>query len=429
VQVAEVPLARQTPGAWIDALREALTQIGPPHRGVLIAVCGTAGSLVLVDERGAVLGSPMMYNDAIVETGVEAGIGGAPWPASEIAANDSPLRRLFQTLQKLSTEERAQVRWVVPQSTWLSYTLALPNGAPWHVVAADSTNCHKWEGRLSEPQWPIALFQRLGIVPEILPRVVPSGETIGPALGEIARFWGVEDGTVFHGATDGTAEAMALVGDTFGAIGVMAGSTTSIKAVVPKGVDVGPNAHLADHPASADNAFYTAWISVGENLRRRAVVENISLAALVEMAWAVNENDIPLVPLARLPVVDTWLDTPAALFARGVIESAVWWETFHLDRIERVLARSIPDIHMIGGTTRDPRWLQLRADAYRRPIHVHSAAGALGAILPAALKRGAFDAPQSFLDRYRIGLNCANPKALSVAASRRRDRAQSWLST
>jgi sugar (pentulose or hexulose) kinase len=427
---AEVDLPRQDAAAWIGTLQEVLGRIGAPHPGGLVGVCGTSGTFVLTDDRGSVLGPPVMYNDSQPQAAGEVRdrLAGTRWAASGVSAADHPLVKLFHALKSLSPAGRSRLRWLVPQSVWLSYSLTKETRDIWDDVSADVSNCRKLEGRLEDPQWPEELCSLLSIPKEILPRVVPSGAILGDVRGPIAQRWGMTGGTLFQGTTDANAEAMALIGDRVGQIGIMAGSTTSIKAVVPQSMEVGSYAYLAPHPTRGDRSFYTAWVSVGENLRRRANIEGLSVDKLIDAAWHLGDDaEVPAVTLRRVPVTDEWSGLPAALFARGVMESAAWWEALQIEAIDRALHSSTSEIHMIGGTTRDPRWLQLRADAYERPISVYSAAGALGAVLPGVLLNRFIPSSDEFLERYRVRLNRVAPSQLSPAAQTRKYGVLSWF--
>jgi D-ribulokinase len=428
--VVEVALARQETGAWLEALQEALGQTGHSAKDTLVGICGTSGTFLLTDQKGRVLGAPVMYNDSYPEAvpEVKAKLAGTRWAASDVISPDHAFLKLHRALRSLEPNDRARVRWVIPQSVWLSYALALSDGEDWTDVEADVSNCRKLGGQLADPQWPRDLCDLLDVPCAILPRIVPSGKLLGSISSSIGSACDLAGSTLFHGTTDASAEAMALVGDCTGNIGVIAGSTTSIKAVLARAVEVGPDAYLGAHPLDAGKLFYTAWVSVGENIRQRAESEGIPVEKLIEDAWNLPDNDdIPAVPLRRVPIATTWLNTDASRFVRGVMESAAWWEAWQIETICEHAREVVPKIHMIGGTARSSNWLQLRADAYQRPVWLYSAGGALGAVLPGLLLNGVVASSEEFLGRYRVLVKRVEPRPLSTRAAARKQAADSWI--
>ncbi len=427
--VVEVPLRDQEPGAWLEALQDALKKTGHPTEGTLVGICGTSGTFVLTDQKGKVLGAPVMYNDSHPEAvaGVKARLAGTAWAKGDVVSPDNAFLKLHHALKSLSADDRARVRWVIPQSVWLSYALATPSGHDWADVDADISNCRKLGGKLAPRQWPQDLCELLSVPMDILPHIVPSGQLLGSISSDLGKSCQLNGATLYHGTTDASAEAMALVGDCIGQIGVIAGSTTSIKAVIGHAIDVGPDAYLGAHPLDPDKLFYTAWVSVGENIRQRAEFEGIAVQKLIEDAWGLPDHDIPVVPLRRTPITEKWYETDARYFARGVMESAAWWEAWQIETIAAHAKEVVPKIQMIGGTARSSPWLQLRADAYQRPVTLYSAGGALGAVLPGLLLNGVVPSSMDFLHSYRVAIKQVEPAPLSSHAADRKQAADSWI--
>jgi sugar (pentulose or hexulose) kinase len=110
-----------------------------------------------------------------------------------------------------------------------------------------------------------------------------------------------------------------------------------------------------------------------------------------------------------------------------VMESAAWWEAWQIATISAHAEEVVPEIQMIGGTARSPRWLQLRADAYQRPVSLYSAGGALGAVLPGLLLNGVVASSEEFLRRYRVLVARVEPRPLSSRTAARKQAADSWI--
>ena len=81
------------------------------------------------------------------------------------------------------------------------------------------------------PSWFKPLFDSIGISTDLLPRIVPCGEEIGPARSELAEKLGLRGARVFHGMTDGNAAALAVGCVAEGDFGFSCGTTTAAKFV------------------------------------------------------------------------------------------------------------------------------------------------------------------------------------------------------
>ena len=123
-----------SPDAWMSAMAEVLVPLSV-ETPAIIALCGTSGTFVLTDEAGEVVGRVSLYNESIPETAkaLQKRYGSRRNMPSGLFDPDSPVVRLAHDWANLSPDERRRVRWLIPQSIWMSYQLT--QGELWREMA------------------------------------------------------------------------------------------------------------------------------------------------------------------------------------------------------------------------------------------------------------------------------------------------------
>lgn len=394
---------RCDPSCWLACLDAALTTVLSSNKPPLIACCGTSGSFLFTDQFGNAIGQSNLYNAAA--TAKQA----SPSRSSLFCASMHPI---VATFKMFSVDDRARVRWVLPESVWLALWMCKGTARRWDNVTCDEGNARRLG--LGSPHLRQELLDN-GVPVEILPAVVPSGETVGIAENLRPRARYLASALVVHGTTDGIAEALGLLGDADDGLAMIAGSTTSVKGLVPRmSLATAADAYFTPHPIVADRAFFNAWVTVGENIRLLALRDHRSPQSLVAEALG-DRPPFPLIRLDRHVVVRNEFRESSAAVCRGVMLSAVAWESLRIQDFERLRGSPIECVRMVGGTCRSASWTQLRANFFRRRVVVYRSFTTLGCALPAIVRKGLGNLPDFFAQCRQVE-NVVEPMPLTPQA-------------
>jgi sugar (pentulose or hexulose) kinase len=412
----EHQLSSQEPGQWLQVLERALSSLPKSKRVKVLSVCGTSGSFLLVGENGEPIARPVLYNevcsDALSE--VRARLSTLPVITSSLTPG-SGLVMLYRLWHSLSPKQQAEVRWVVPQSVWLSYVIQRGVGVRWDQIRSDISNCRKLGSDVLSLTWPEHVLQLLGIPVHIFPTLVESGTELGTAASALAAAAGLSGTRILHGTTDASADAMGLIGDSVGGLGVMAGSTTSIKGVLDHRAEIGGFGYFSAHPMDPDKHLYTAWVSVGENIRALSLASGVAVSSLLQAAWdeRVVHQQIPFIELRPEPVLASYANLDPVLLCRGLTEAAAYWESYHIREFERLWGRPLQEVKMVGGTARCQEWVKFRASCYERTITRHNACTALGCLLPGLKRNHLLQTSGEFFHMCNSAVDRIEPEPLS----------------
>jgi sugar (pentulose or hexulose) kinase len=391
----------QDPEQWWSALAEACRAVTAALRPVPIealAMCGTSGTIVLVDAAGDPLSAGLMYDDsraaAEAERATEAGC--AVWE---------------------SLGYRIQPSWALPKLLWLLHANRnLARGARLahqtdfvarrligHDVPADSSHALKSGYDLLRDAWPQDVMAALGVPEGMLPGVVRSGTDLGLVNRSGAAATGIPTGTpVIAGMTDGCAAQLATGPLTVGDWNSVLGTTLVIKGVTAEPVR-DPHGALYCH-RSPDGRWLPGGASsagagvLSERFPRRDLPALDRRAAEREPATVLV---YPLVsrgerfPFAVPEAEGFVLGEPAdeADHFAGLLQGVAYVERLCFDYLDRLGAPTDGELSLTGGATQSRYWCQLRADvlgrAVRLPEHPEPAFGM--AVLAASRGRSAVE--------------------------------------
>jgi sugar (pentulose or hexulose) kinase len=383
----------QDPEQWWRALasasREALAGLEPGSIAAL-AVCGTSGTIVLVDEAGDPLSPGIMYDDS--RAGAEAeranAAGEAVWDALGY---------------------RIQPSWALPKLLWLlRERAASARGARLahqvdfvtrrligHEVPTDSSHALKTGYDLRRDAWPGDVMAALGVPDGMLPRVVRPGAELGRIDRGGAEATGIPAGTpVIAGMTDGCAAQLAA-----GALEVGDWSSVLGTTLVLKGTSLDPirDPHGAVYSHRSPDG---RWLPGGASSVGAGVLTQRfpgrALASLDRSAAEREPAGVLVYPLAsrgeRFPFAvpeaeGFMLGRPVddADHFSGLLQGVAYVERLCFDYLDRLGAPIDGELTLTGGATRSRYWCQLRADVLGRAVRlVENAEPALGMALLAA---------------------------------------------
>jgi sugar (pentulose or hexulose) kinase len=340
-----------------------------------LAVCGTSGTIALVDASGDPVSPALMYDDS--RAGAEAErvneVGGAVW----------------ETLGY-----RIQPSWALPKLLWLlreHRDLARGARLAHQVdfvnrrllggeVTADSSNSLKTGYDLLRDAWPGELMAELGVPEGTLPDVVRPGTRLGLVGRAGAEATGIAAGTpVIAGMTDGCAAQLAAGALNIGHWNSVLGTTLVLKGVAGEPVR-DPHGAVYSH-RSPDGLWLPGGASsVGAGVLS-ARFPGRALAALDREAAEREPAGILAYPLVSrgerfpfaVPEAEGFvLGEPAGeadLFA-GLLQGVAYVERLCFDYLDHLGAPTDGELSLTGGATRSPYWCQLRADVLGRTVRL-----------------------------------------------------------
>jgi sugar (pentulose or hexulose) kinase len=395
------PRHEQDPEQWWDAVttacRSAVADVRPGSIAAM-AVCGTSGTIVLVDAAGDPLSPGLMYDDS--RAGAEAEraneAGAAVWEALGY---------------------RIQPSWGLPKLLWL-----LREGAPrggrlvggrlvggrlahqadfvtrrliGREVPADSSHALKSGYDLRRDAWPHDVMAALGIPEGMLPDVVRSGTQLGTVDRSGAEATGIAAGTpVIAGMTDGCAAQLAAGALREGDWSSVLGTTLVLKGVAAEPIR-DPHGAVYSHRSPDGRWLPGGASSVGAGVLTDRFTGR-DLAALDLRAAEREPAGVLVYPLVspgeRFPFAvpeaeGFMLGEPSDEtdhFA-GLLQGVAYVERLCFDYLDHLGAPSDGELTLTGGAARSRYWCQLRADVLGREVRlVEHAEPALGMALLAA---------------------------------------------
>ncbi|MDQ0395673.1 FGGY-family carbohydrate kinase [Labrys monachus] len=353
--IGEDPKAPQT---WWRAVRLCLAELREGHDLSALralAVDGTSGTVVAIDEAGEPVGPASMYDEPCTDDAVLARV------TAEAPAGSPALGRTSGLARVLAMQDRAGVRRCLHQADWVAGRLS------GRFDRSDENNALKTGYDPVARQWP-AWIARTGAVLAKLPYVVEPGAAIGP-VGEAGRALGLPPGTIVHaGTTDGCASFLATGADRVGDGVTALGSTLVIKL-------------LSDAPVFEpaygvySHRLGDRWLVGGASNTGGRVIDSLfpgaDLVALTARLRPEHPTGLDFYPLGRpgerFPVNDPGLEPrlaprPAddALFFQAVLEGIAAIEALAYRRLAELGAPALLSVRSVGGGAGNEAWARMR---------------------------------------------------------------------
>jgi sugar (pentulose or hexulose) kinase len=385
----------QDPMQWWEAVaaacRAAMDGLPKAALGGL-AVCGTSGTVLLVDAATGVPRTPgLMYDDtrAAGEAAKANQAGADTWAA---------------------LGHRIQPSWALPKLLWLlrerpdlidgARLIHQPDvitgrlvGGP---VPSDTSHALKTGFDLLAGAWPTEAFDELGVPAGVLPEVVGAGSVLGVVCADAAAATGIPEGTpVVAGMTDGCAAQLSAGAITPGSWNSMLGTTLVLKGASDRLIR-DPAGLLYSHLAPGGGwlpggASSTGAGAVSARFGGRDLDELGRRAAEREPAGAVT---YPLVargerfPFSAPDAERFTLGQPAdeADEYAALLQGVAFVERLCFDYLDLLGAPTGGELRLTGHGARSRYWCQLRADVLGRPVRLpaNAEAGLGMAVLAAA---------------------------------------------
>lgn len=355
------------PGTWRAAFEAAFNGLlGTIDVSdvVAVAVDGTSGTLLAVDETGMPLGDALMYSDPVADDRILAGIR-ANAPAA--SATHGPTSGLAKSI---SLAKHPSVWKTIHQADWIAGLLS------GRFDVSDENNALKTGYDPVARAWP-DWIARAGGEPRLLPSVVPAGTATGRVSAQASERWGLRpDCIVVAGTTDGCASFLATGADQIGD-GVSAlGSSLTIKVLCDRPI-FEPDYGLYSHRIG------DMWLAGGaSNSGGRVLAAHFDMPRILELTSAIDPGRptgldyYPLLkPGERFPIADPALPPrlgprPAddALFLQAMFEGMAAIEALAYRRLSELGGPPLRSVRSVGGGARNPAWTRIRQERIGVPF-------------------------------------------------------------
>lgn len=385
-----------------EALEQASASVGAPVRPAAVSVAGHGDGLYLIDGAGAPLGLAATSLDSRAQPLLchwdETGISEKALELTGQRPFASSPAPLLAHMKAHEPERFQRIAAVLSCKDWLRFCLTGRVATDFTEASVAFTDI----GTQRYSEEALALFG-LTAVANALPDVLMPCEVAGYVTEEAARATGLAAGTpVATGLHDVTACAVGAGVTKAGTIAVIAGTYSINEMLVDvPGTSVGWNARNGLYPGQWMNMSVSPASSANLDwflgtAARDALAGGDPFALLQAELDAVSDDPSDIVYLPYLYGSPHAEDVPAAFLGlrgwhgrghmlRAVAEGIVFNHRHHVDLIDP--DGSVGKVRLTGGSSRNPFFGQLFADALNRRVEVPEMpeAGALGAAIAAGI--------------------------------------------
>ena len=323
-----------------------------------VAIDGTSGTLVLVDESLEPVTPALMYNSKGFEAEAERISAFAPDPHVTQGSNSALARALY--LHYLDADGRG--KHLLHQADYILARFAMQN------LGSDSNNALKTGCDPETCDWPDWIAET-GLPPGLLPCVAPPGTNVGYIAPEVANSLGLRPDLALHlGTTDSIAAHMATGALSLGDAVTSLGTTMVLKVVSEQRIDA-PNYGLYSHRLG------NFWLVGGASNTGGGVLlhyftptELEKLSQQIDPTQDTGLDYYPLIhPGERFPIPDPELTprlTPQpnspSEFLHGLFEGMARIEAQAYKRLVELGAQAPHKVLTVGGGAQNQTWQAIR---------------------------------------------------------------------
>jgi hypothetical protein len=355
----------------LDAQMIELDRLSVARSGIIgIAVDGTSGSVVLVDDDLEPVTQAQMYNSSGFLKEAERIARHAP--QNHITRGSSSTLARMLSLQAEDPDLKSS--HLLHQADYIAAKLMGVGGF------SDENNTLKLGFDPETGQWP-EWFPELGVRTELLPDVRPAGSAIRPVASAIAEKFGFSPNTVVHaGTTDSIAAFLASDATQVGDAVTSLGTTLAIKLLSDVRVDQ-QSAGIYSHKLG------DSWLVGGASNTGGGVLLTFfsaeEMARLSQIIDPATDSGLDYYPLKtkgeRFPVNDPDLEPRMearpqddAKFLHGLLEGISRIERQCYDALANLGAPEPRRIFTAGGGGKNPVWTEMRQRIVSKHISVEA---------------------------------------------------------
>jgi D-ribulokinase len=354
---SEFGRALQDPQLWWGAVQVAFAKLDLSGLQVLaLAIDGTSGTIVAIDEQGRPLGMGSMYNDLAQPEFVKRVAAVAP-PETAAMGGTSPLARALMMPGGFAR--------VVHQADWL---MGQFTGA---FDVSDENNALKSGYDPVKRVWP-SWIVNCGFDVGLFPKVVAAGTLVGnilPAVADLLKL--PRDVAIVAGTTDGCAAFLASGAAAAGDGVTSLGTTLTLKLLSATPV-FAPQFGIYSHRIGEQ------WLAGGASNSGGAVIAQLfsteKIAQYTEQIDPAVPTGLDYYPLPkvgeRFPINDPAMEPrlvpkpeDEARFFQGVLEGIAGVEALGYRRLAELGASPLRSIRSVGGGAVNAKWTTIRLNA------------------------------------------------------------------
>jgi D-ribulokinase len=362
---------KQDPALWWQALEAAFSSLNLAGLKVLaIAVDGTSGTIVPIDESGKPTGLASMYNDAADPSHVAMVAAAAPSDTAALGSS-SPLARGL-----------AMTGCIVHQADWIMGKLC------GRFDVSDENNALKSGYDPMARKWP-EWISGTGFDVQRFPQVMPVGTKIGVITAACAKQFNLAaDVALVTGTTDGCAAFLASGAKDDGDGVTSLGTTLTLKLLSATPV-FAPTYGIYSHRIGE------RWLAGGaSNSGGRVLAQEFKkddLARLTELIEPDKPTGLDYYPLPsmgeRFPIQDAAMlpgmtPRPAddGVYFQALLEGIANIEALGYQRLAELGATPLKTLRSVGGGAANNKWTEIRLKKLGVPallsVSEHAAMGA-----------------------------------------------------
>ena len=351
---------------WQKAIFNLIARLPRELRAEIkaIAINGTSSTVMLCDQLGNVLNTPLLYNDGRGVEVLETLKAIAPANNIVLSATSSLAKLLWMSKQPFFN----QGRYLLHQADYLAYLLHGKLGiSDYHNALKLGYDVEK----LTYPAW----LTNLPVMP-LLPQVLAPGKPIGEVTPAITQTLGLRnDCLVCAGTTDSIAAFLASGAKKPGEAVTSLGSTLVLKLLSRTRVE---NADLGIY----SHRLGDLWLTGGASNTGGAVLKHFftdaelaSFSSQIE-AYKSNLDYYPLLKMGdRFPINDPLL--PPRLeprpdsdveFLHGLLESMARIEAKGYELLQQLSADKLTCVYTAGGGAKNSVWTKIRGFYLQVPM-------------------------------------------------------------
>jgi D-ribulokinase len=376
------------PDAWWRGVTDCLLQLNAmpsPVHIAAIAVAGTSGTLLPVNNNGSPLANASLYNQQADVSTVSAISRASSCDSVTIAATSALARAIELSNAFPGSRILHQADWIVEKLSG-------------HHAPSDENNALKTGYDPVRRCWP-SWIENCGFDPRCLPKVMPVGTEICSINPNVAQSLKLSPKTmIFSGTTDGCASFLATGASTIGDAVTSLGSTLIFKILCSKPV-FAPALGIYSHRIG------DSWLSGGaSNAGGAALLTHFTVAAMKHLESQLRPDEptgLNYYPLPskgeRFPVPNPLKESIVsprpkddALFFQGLLEGLATIECDSYRQLALSGAAEPLTMRSTGGASENAAFMRIRQRILGVPfLHSDSVHAAVGAarIAIAGLKK------------------------------------------
>ncbi|RDI94610.1 xylulokinase [Meiothermus sp. QL-1] len=402
VQAPQPGWAESDPEDWWQAVGRAVRRVVERHAGEVqaLGLSGQMHGVVLADAEGRPLRPAILWADTRATQELEA-LEALPAAQQHRLANPLAVGMAAPSLLWVKKHEPSvyqKARWALQPKDWLRFRLTQKAASE----PSDASGTLLYD--LAGDTWDLEVVEDLGLRPELLPPLMPSGAVAGHLTPPSAEQLGLPAGLpVAAGAAD-TAAALLGSGLRPGEAQLTVGSGAQLAVLLDEPrVDPTLRTHL--YRAALPRQWYAMAALQNAGLALEWVRETLGLSwaefyqeaqsvppgseGLVFLPYLTGERTPHLDPRARGVWAGLGRHHRRGHLARAALEGVAFGLRAGLEALGQTLPPNTP-LRLAGGGSLHPFWRQMIADVLGRPLLLSpvSSASARGAARLAALALG-----------------------------------------